>query len=70
MPQTVARPLDERHLGDQDRLQPSRVSQHLARNSGMERNLLLRGVGTFILSAPLLWLYTRAKRSVLARRTA
>jgi hypothetical protein len=36
----------------------------------MERNLLLRGVGTFILSAPLLWLYTRAKRSVLARRTA
>ena len=33
-------------------------------------NLLLRGVGTLILSAPLLWLYARAKRSVLARRTA
>lgn len=27
-------------------------------------NLLLRGVGTLILSAPLLWLYARAKRSV------
>ena len=33
-------------------------------------NLLLRGVGTLILSAPLLWLYARAKRSLLARRTA
>ena len=33
-------------------------------------NLLLRGVGTLIISAPLLWLYARAKRSVLARRTA
>jgi hypothetical protein len=33
-------------------------------------NLLLRGVGTLVLSAPLLWLYARAKRSVLARRTA
>ena len=32
-------------------------------------NLLLRGVGTLILSAPLLCLYARAKRSVLARRT-
>ena len=35
-----------------------------------DRNLLLRGVGTLILSALLLWLYARAKRSVLARRTA
>jgi hypothetical protein len=33
-------------------------------------NLLLRGVGTLILSAPLLWLYARAKRSVLNRRAA
>ena len=33
-------------------------------------NLLLRGVGTLILSAPLLCLYARAKRSVLSRRTA
>jgi hypothetical protein len=33
-------------------------------------NLLLRGVGTLILSAPLLYLYARAKRSVLNRRTA
>lgn len=33
-------------------------------------NLLLRGVGTLILSAPLLCLYARAKRSVLGRRTA
>src|SRR3954463_16116897 len=33
-------------------------------------NLLLRGVGTLILSAPLLWLYRRAKRSLLGRRTA
>jgi hypothetical protein len=33
-------------------------------------NLLLRGVGTLILSAPLLWLYARAKRAVLARRAA
>ena len=33
-------------------------------------NLLLRGVGTLILSTPLLWLYARAKRSVLSRRTA
>lgn len=32
-------------------------------------NLLLRGVGTLILYAPLLWLYARAKRSVVARRT-
>ena len=28
-------------------------------------NLLIRGVATLILSAPLLWLYARAKRSVL-----
>ena len=35
-----------------------------------EGNLLLRGVGTLIPSAPLLWLYARAKRSVLARRAA
>jgi hypothetical protein len=33
-------------------------------------NLLLRGVGTLILSAPLLCLYARAKRSVLGRRPA
>ena len=33
-------------------------------------NLLIRGVGTLILSAPLLYLYARAKRSVLDRRTA
>jgi hypothetical protein len=33
-------------------------------------NLLIRGVGTLILAAPLLWLYARGKRSVLARRTA
>jgi hypothetical protein len=33
-------------------------------------NLLIRGVATLILSAPLVWLYGRAKRSVLARRTA
>ena len=33
-------------------------------------NLLLRGVGTHILSAPLRCLYVRAKRSVLGRRTA
>ena len=33
-------------------------------------NLLIRGVGTLILSAPLLCLYARAKRSVLSRRTA
>jgi hypothetical protein len=33
-------------------------------------NLLLRGVGTLILAAPLMWLYARAKRAVLARRTA
>jgi hypothetical protein len=33
-------------------------------------NLLIRVVGTLILSAPLLWLYGRAKRSVLERRTA
>ena len=33
-------------------------------------NLLLRGAGTLILSAPLLYLYARAKRSVLGRRTA
>jgi hypothetical protein len=32
-------------------------------------NLLIRGVSTLILSAPLLWLYARGKRSVLARRT-
>jgi hypothetical protein len=30
-------------------------------------NLLLRGVGTLILSAPLLCLYARAKRSVLSK---
>jgi hypothetical protein len=33
-------------------------------------NLLLRGVGTLLLSAPLRCLYVRAKRSVLGRRTA
>ena len=33
-------------------------------------NLLLRGVGTLILSAALLWLYARVKRSVLSRSTA
>ena len=33
-------------------------------------NLLLRGVGTLILSAPLRCLYVRAKRSVLGRRSA
>ena len=32
-------------------------------------NLLIRGVGTLILAAPLLYLYGRAKRSVLGRRT-
>ena len=32
-------------------------------------NLLIRGVGTLILAAPLLYLYARAKRSVLGRRT-
>ncbi len=31
-------------------------------------NLLIRGVCTLVLSAPLLWLYARGKRSVLARR--
>jgi membrane protein implicated in regulation of membrane protease activity len=31
-------------------------------------NLLLRGVGTLILAVPLLWLYARARRSVLGRR--
>ena len=30
-------------------------------------NLLIRGVSTLILAAPLLWLYTRAKRSALTR---
>ena len=33
-------------------------------------NLLLRGVGTLVLSVPLLYLYARAKRSVLGRRPA
>lgn len=33
-------------------------------------NLFIRGVGTLILSAPLLCLYARAKRSVLNRGTA
>jgi hypothetical protein len=33
-------------------------------------NLFIRGVGTLILSAPLLCLYARARRSVLKRRTA
>jgi hypothetical protein len=33
-------------------------------------NLLLRGVGTLILFAPLLCLYARAKRAVLSRNTA
>jgi len=32
-------------------------------------NLFLRGVGTLILSVPVLCLYARAKRAVLARRT-
>lgn len=32
-------------------------------------NLLIRGVATLILSAPLLGLYARAKRSVLNRRS-
>lgn len=31
-------------------------------------NLLIRGVATLVLSAPLLWLYARGKRSVIARR--
>jgi hypothetical protein len=31
-------------------------------------NLLIRGVGTLILCAPLVFLYARAKRSVLNRR--
>ncbi len=30
-----------------------------------DANLFLRGAGTLILSAPLAWLYARAKRSVL-----
>ena len=33
-------------------------------------NLLLRGVGTLILAAPLLGLYARAKRSVVRRRSS
>ena len=33
-------------------------------------NLLIRGVCTLILFAPVLLLYARGKRSVLARRTA
>jgi len=33
-------------------------------------NLLIRAVPTFILGAPLLWLYARAKRSVIARKAA
>ena len=33
-------------------------------------NLLVRGGGTLMMSAPLLWLYARGKRSLLARRTA
>jgi hypothetical protein len=33
-------------------------------------NLFIRGVGTLILSAPLLCLYARAKRSVLSKRSA
>lgn len=33
-------------------------------------NLLIRAVGTLILSAPLLCLYARAKRTVLKRRRA
>ena len=33
-------------------------------------NLLIRAVCTLILSAPLLWLYARGKRALLARRTA
>jgi hypothetical protein len=32
-------------------------------------NLFIRGAGTLILSAPLLGLYLRGKRSLLARRT-
>jgi len=32
-------------------------------------NLFIRGAGTLILSAPLFWLYVRAKRLLLARRT-
>ena len=35
-----------------------------------DANLLIRGVGTLILAAPLLCLYARAKRSMLERRTA
>jgi hypothetical protein len=33
-------------------------------------NLLIRGVGTLILFAPLLWLWARGKRAVLAGRAA
>ena len=33
-------------------------------------NLVIRGVPTLLLSAPLLGLYVRAKRALLARRTA
>jgi len=33
-------------------------------------NLLIRAVITLILSSPLLWLYARAKRSMLGRRAA
>jgi hypothetical protein len=33
-------------------------------------NLLVRGVCTFIMSAPLLWLYGRGKRSMLGRGNA
>lgn len=33
-------------------------------------NLLIRAVPTFLLAAPLFWLYARAKRLVLARRAA
>lgn len=33
-------------------------------------NLLIRGVGTLLLSVPLLCLYARARRSVIDRRTA
>ena len=33
-------------------------------------NLFIRGVGTLILAAPLVFLYARGRRSVLSRRTA
>ena len=48
------------------RVSPSREGPGTCSDTGLM--LLLRGVGTLILSAPLLCLYARAKRSVLSRR--